>query len=119
MPGCKLHISSTVRIIILDLLGRTSVEALLPARRCQEQQERTTVGEKPPVEKPCLPPLWTWVDGEAAWVPEEGSARGDGEPLGDGPAAAVSGAALREAVLQRSPVVLTQNGCCQSIAPEL
>lgn len=52
-------------------------------------------------------------------MPEEGSTHGDGEPLRDGPAAVVSGEALREALLQRSPSCIMQNGCCQSITLEL
>ena len=95
-------------MIILDLLGRTSAGALLPA---QQHSDAGSGRRGPQFEKSRL---WKALLTSAAdvggrwgyWAPEEGSTRGDGEPLGDGPAAAISGEAPREAVLQRSPVVL-------------
>lgn len=55
VPGCKLHINSIVRVIILDLLGRTSIGAFIPAQKHSEAGSGSrgpTVWGKPPLESP-------------------------------------------------------------------
>lgn len=105
MPGYKLHISSTVKIVILDLLGRTSAGEV-PA---QQHSDTGSSRRGPPFEKShhwkaLLTSTMHMGGWWGCWVLEEGSTHGDGEPLGDGPAAAVSGEALRAAALHHSPV---------------
>lgn len=117
MPDCELRISSSVRLIILNVLGRTSVGALLPA---QQQGDARSSRRGAPFEKSHLweALLTSTVDaggwGGGCWAPEEGSTRGDGEPLGDVCGAAVSGGVPGEAVPQRSPVVLCRRDAAKA-----